>query len=249
MSVCELSLGSLDLHGSTPAVAGCKTSHNPALFVRVTAVVRTAPAAHTEFGLYDADVSPGGDWLLMSASDVMVHRTSFVSSYNADGGIAVIKNFESGNCCVALKGGVKLSVVGAAVSVVFLASASDPSFWRRSAALREFTEPMGTFSSWLRGCECHDLARQDGKLVECPLAGCRAPQMASRTAQALDELAKLRQRWVSDIDGIATAITASLASLQYKMECVHNEPCTIWQARRVGSTYCVPLTRAVLCAT
>ena len=133
-------------------------------------------------------------------------------------------------------------------AAVFLASASDPSFWRRSAALREFTEPMGTFSSWLRGCECHDLARQDGKLVECPWAGCRAPQMASRTAQALDELAKLRQRWVSDTDGIATAITASLASLQYKMERVYHEPFTIWQARRVGSTHCFPLTLAVLCA-
>ena len=64
--------------------------------------------------------------------------------------------------------------------------------------------------------------------------------MASRTAQALDELVKLQQRWVSDTDGIATAITASLASLQYNMEWVHHEPFTIWQARRVGSTHGVP---------
>ena len=71
--------------------------------------------------------------------------------------------------------------------------------------------------------------------------------MASRTAQALDELAKLRQRWVSDTDGIATAITASLASLQYKMEWVHHEPFTIWQARRVGSTHCSINACSVVC--
>jgi hypothetical protein len=104
------------------AAAGCKTAHNPALWVKLTPVIHVAPSTNTEFGLYDAETSPGGDWVLMDSAMVNLHRASFLASYNADGGLAVIKNFKSVNCCLAVKGGYKLSLQGASISVVFLAA-------------------------------------------------------------------------------------------------------------------------------
>jgi hypothetical protein len=92
----------------------CKVAHNPGLFVRndVSSSSVTSEVDGPQFGLYDYEVAPGGDWVLMTSSDFTTHREKFIKQYNTNHGIRVIKPFQSGNCCIAVKGGDKLIISG-----------------------------------------------------------------------------------------------------------------------------------------
>ena len=89
----------------------CKTSHNPGLFIRNDLASLEVPEG-PQFGLYDYEVSPGVGWTLMTTSDFTTHREQFVKQYNVNHGVAVIKPFQSGNCCIAVKGGNKIVISG-----------------------------------------------------------------------------------------------------------------------------------------
>ena len=73
-----------------------------------------------------------------------------------------------------------------------LAAGRDPSFWDRARSLAVLTRPMSEFSSWIRGCECHEADRMAGRAVTCQWAGCRARSLASRVACVLQELESKR---------------------------------------------------------
>ena len=73
------------------------------------------------FGLYDLAQSPGAGWVLAAAADLEKYKYDFVESYNK-GGIAPIGSFESGNCCIALRGGVKLTIEGSKYGYQFPAN-------------------------------------------------------------------------------------------------------------------------------
>ena len=98
--------------------AGCATSHNPALFYK------TESKSKIEFGLYDYTVAPAGGWVAMSGATFKKYKAQFVASYNAAKGVKTIKNFKSGNCCVAVKGGNKLTISGTPYGYQFPASTS-----------------------------------------------------------------------------------------------------------------------------
>ena len=80
------------------------------------AVAAVAAASHggpsVEFGLYDYSADPGGGWRALSLLELRANKAEFVKAYNERGGVAVIKAFRSGNCCIALAGGEKLIVSG-----------------------------------------------------------------------------------------------------------------------------------------
>ena len=82
-----------------------------------------------------------------------------------------------------------------------LAAGRDPSFWDRARSLAVLTRPMSEFSSWIRGCECHEADRMAGRAVICQLAGCRARSLASRVACVLQELESKRGHLAKDPHG------------------------------------------------
>jgi hypothetical protein len=86
----------------------CPFSHNPAVYLRIPAKAATG----TKFGIYAHTASPGAGWRLMSLKDIQDNRKSFIQQYNANKGLAVIKNFKTRNCCFALDGGMKLTISG-----------------------------------------------------------------------------------------------------------------------------------------
>jgi hypothetical protein len=97
---------------------GCKTSHNPTLFVREVAII-----AHDklDFAVYDATVSPGGNWNLMSIDDFKTYRKQFISHYNSNG-LRPIKAWESKSCCFAVKGGESLMATNTKYGFLFPSS-------------------------------------------------------------------------------------------------------------------------------
>jgi len=99
----------------------CATNHNPGVFMR--ALVGTNDPL--QFGLYDLHAKPpGGGWQLATAADVEGAKKIFIDAYNANGGLHVVAPFQSGNCCIAVKGGMKLVVTGTPYGYQFPASAS-----------------------------------------------------------------------------------------------------------------------------
>ena len=129
-------------------------------------------------------------------------------------------------------------------AATFLSSVSDAEFWRRTDVLAKLVAPMSTFSSWLRGCDCHEQERLAARTdnIQCAWQGCRAQRLASRTAQALADLDKLRResQGVADIVGAASSI---LASLDMKMAWLQHEPYLIWQAGSLWSNASLPCVR------
>ena len=100
----------------------CVTSHNPGFFMRQVAA--PTPVTKPEFGLYDREASPGGGWAAVSLAVLEQHKEAFVDHYNANHGLNVIKPFTSGNCCVALSSGLKLTISNTPYKYQFPASAS-----------------------------------------------------------------------------------------------------------------------------
>ena len=83
------------------------------VLLALAAFTACASAGRTvEFGLYDAQLQPGGGWTLATASQLLQYQSEFVRSYNLEGGIKPIKTFQSANCCIAVKGGLKLTISG-----------------------------------------------------------------------------------------------------------------------------------------
>ena len=94
--------------------AGCSVSHNPAIFYRaIQAVVKQ------EFGIFDFAAVPSGGWWVASSAALEKHKLDFISQYNNNKGIGVIKTFKSGNCCFAVKGGNKLTISNTACKCLF----------------------------------------------------------------------------------------------------------------------------------
>ena len=87
------------------------------------AATDAAGDVEVQFGIHDYQVTPPGGWQLMSVQDFQKYGAAFIASYNAKGGLKVIRSFESGNCCFALKGGKKITVPGSAYGYQFPASA------------------------------------------------------------------------------------------------------------------------------
>ena len=110
------------------ANSACVTKHNPGIYMRLA----TAPAIpdHQDeslsiaFGLYDREASPGNGWMLADVSSLNMYKSEFIKHYNENGGLSVIKPFQSGNCCISVKSGQKLIISGTPYGYQFPASRS-----------------------------------------------------------------------------------------------------------------------------
>ena len=87
----------------------CVTNHNPGLYFRLPPPdpEKADARASILFGLYDYEVDPGDGWQAASLGDMQKYKKIFVDFYNKQGGLPVVKTFQSGNCCIALQGGSK----------------------------------------------------------------------------------------------------------------------------------------------
>eukprot|EP00937_MAST-01D_sp_MAST-1D-sp2_P006154 g6154.t1 len=98
--------------------AACVTNHNPGVYVRITETKEEQESGGQPaegavlFGMYDYSMDPGDGWHAATSAQLNEHKAVFVKHYNANKGLNVIKNFQSGNCCFALKGGNKLIISG-----------------------------------------------------------------------------------------------------------------------------------------
>jgi hypothetical protein len=90
---------------------GCETASNPGIFIKFN---MNKPKVETgvKFTIFDYQVSPGAEWRLMQADDFKMYKNDFVTQYNTKKGIPVFKSWISSNCCVAMKGGLKLQISG-----------------------------------------------------------------------------------------------------------------------------------------
>jgi len=115
----------------------------------------------------------------------------------------------------------------------FLESVKDDHFWETVVWTRRVIKPLVAFSSWIRGCDCHEverLARKSGNQVSCPWQGCRAAGLARRYLQTLREIDELRGQQCAACPDLDVVLTRMLASLQVKMEWVTEGPYLVWQA-------------------
>ena len=84
-------------------------------------------------------------------------------------------------------------------------------FWARTRTLKKCIKPLASFSSWLRGCACHEEDRLAGRRVVCSWGGCRAPELSARVLQARNELDLLR-RQAEALEGIGAEVLHTIAS-------------------------------------
>ena len=82
--------------------------------------------------------------------------------------------------------------------------------------LSKMTGPIQQFSSWLRGCPCHEEDLLAGRKVECQWSGCRAPDVATRLEEALSQMQDARAEFYSSPESVA-AINAILGNLRLNM--------------------------------
>jgi len=104
--------------GADPAL--CIDNENPGVFIRTYAQMHEP----VEFGVFDSmSPRPSGGWEIMSLADISDHAAQLVRAYN-DGGIPVLDDFSSGNCCMKTKGGDALVISGTSFGYAFPALAS-----------------------------------------------------------------------------------------------------------------------------
>ena len=108
---------------SLKAAPGCATKANPGIFIKFN-LNKPKINSGVRFTIFDYQVSPGAQWRLMKESDFKMYKNDFVTQYNTKKGIPVFKSWISSNCCVALKGGLKLKISGTKYGFQFPSDAS-----------------------------------------------------------------------------------------------------------------------------
>lgn len=113
----------------------------------------------------------------------------------------------------------------------------DTVFWEQVSCLSHLVGPFVEFSTWLRGCKCHERELRDGQEVTCPWKGCRAPELAPRVSKFMAQVADVRKLASSEggqfglLSGsTAQACSAMLAMAVVKFSWVNELPYLIWQA-------------------
>ena len=113
----------------------------------------------------------------------------------------------------------------------FLRAVREPDFWARASVLGQLVAPLAEFSSWVRGCDCHEEQRRAHKAVVCDWQGCRARTLASRTQAVTADLRALREKLLDAPEAVA-AVSTMMSTFQIKMAWVFEEPYLIWQVRK-----------------
>ena len=109
-------------------------------------------------------------------------------------------------------------------------------FWSRTLALHRCFSPLGNFSSWLTGCECHEEERLAKKPIACDWQGVRGPELAPRLRSLHSELSRLREdgQRVGGVSGsnIAILVNVMVATLLRRFDWVGDIQFRVWQVRQ-----------------
>tara|TARA_X000000368_G_scaffold380476_1_gene336290 strand:- start:192 stop:716 length:525 start_codon:yes stop_codon:yes gene_type:complete len=106
-------------------VSACVTSNNPCVYFQLSVGGEVLPPPPTiEFGIFDREASPLGDWIACDITTLTNYWSDFVDDYN-NGGILIIDDFQSGNCCIALASGDKLDISGSTYGFQFPADVNN----------------------------------------------------------------------------------------------------------------------------
>ena len=131
------------------------------------------------------------------------------------------------------------------IASAFFSATKDPAFWNCASALHLLSQPLISLSKWIRGCDCHEADRRDGKEVNCKWAGCRASSFAVRLGATRQELHDLRNQALSDrhrgldCTTVIHMFTRMLAVFDLKFSWVTEPPYLIWEAlqRNISNIY------------
>ena len=108
-------------------------------------------------------------------------------------------------------------------------------FWCQTNALATVIYHLTDFSSWVKGCHCHEDDLRAGKKVVCNLKGCRAKEFAGKLAQVLSAMDSVRRNLpdFGPVGGqeVSFAITMAMSDLQTKFHWVDELPYLIWHVR------------------
>ena len=113
----------------------------------------------------------------------------------------------------------------------FLEVARCDVFWDRVHLAVWLVTPLSRFSSWLKGCDCHEEERKRGQVVSCAWQGCRARSLSDRLQQTVEELRDHRHGRHGGERGWGDELsTRMLHSLKAKFAWVDEAPALLWQA-------------------
>ncbi len=101
-------------------------------------------------------------------------------------------------------------------------------FWDQTRALAAVIRILTSFSSWVRGCQCHEGESHRGKHILCPLKGCRARELADKLASVAVSMAEQRAS-CPDFGSVprhvvALALTMAMSDLHTKFHWVTSCP-------------------------
>ena len=117
-------------------------------------------------------------------------------------------------------------------AVAFLNTAKEDAFWEKAKMLRIAIRPMLDFAGWIKGCDCHEADLTEGRSVECPWKGCRAPSLGARLGGLLAELTAVRDGAADHghLAGDVGLLASRLVSLaRVKFNWVDQVPFLAWQ--------------------
>jgi len=124
------------------------------------------------------------------------------------------------------------------IAATFLSATKDPVFWDCASALHMLCQPLMSLSNWIRGCDCHEADRRNGKEVNCKWTGCRAPSFSARLGATRQELHDLRSQAASDrqrgldCTAVIQIFTRTLAVFDLKFSWVTEPPFLIWEVAK-----------------
>ena len=109
--------------------------------------------------------------------------------------------------------------------------AKDDEFWFRTHLLQELMKPLHELQGWVKGCDCHEEERRQGKVVDCDWQGCRAGGLAQRVEDTIGQMEGIRAELV-EMGQLEESIAATrmLGGLREKFGFLHEEPYTLWRA-------------------
>ena len=121
-------------------------------------------------------------------------------------------------------------------ATAFVQAVRNDVFWRRVSRLSAGVFKAAEFSGWLKGCSCHEAERMARQVVDCPWAGCRAPELAAKVQELLADI-----QWQGQLDAhhaqpewgqqLCAAWLRAYAYLSAKLGWVFSDPYRIWQVR------------------
>ena len=114
------------------------------------------------------------------------------------------------------------------------AALTRPGMRDRGKFVNDLVEICFHFRGWVQGCPCHEEERKQHKKVECPLAGCRLPELQGKSEEVVQQLTTSSGEVDVSVPFYVEAINAyrhGAGFLKAKAGFVYDAPYTLARAR------------------